>query len=245
MHAALGGSEVYRAAVRAAMPDLPDWLVPYSIIGLEDLIRIANALGLAEGAKLLDWGCGTGGVGLWLAERSRAALCGVDQSPSAIELARSLATTRPLKESARFQVSDATETGLPDSSVDAIVSVDVLMFVDPQRATREIARVLRPGGIVALTTVEALVDPFTPTLVRDYRPLFEMAGLRVQVHETMTNHPARLLAFYQAIAARGKELRREVGTIADILLEEARNGIQRAGKPSRVRPIFLAARRTG
>lgn len=170
-------------------------------------------------------------------------LVGIDFSASAIRAARVLANTRENGKQARFIVADATETGLPSASVDGIVSVDALMFVDACRAAHEIARLLRPHGVVALTTVETLVDPPMPTLVRDYRPIFEAAGLRVLTHEVMAGHRERSLEFYRALEERADALRAEIGEPADTLLEEARGALRRAKDPQRMRPVFMVARR--
>jgi ubiquinone/menaquinone biosynthesis C-methylase UbiE len=49
-----------------------------------------------------------------------------------------------LGERVRFQVGDLTATGLPDASCDAVMSLDVLVFVpDKAAALREVARILR------------------------------------------------------------------------------------------------------
>ena len=108
--------------------------------------RIAHWLrrGLPAGpARVLDAGCGTGGLLNHLrAENPRWSLTGLDFSPRACELAR-LRT--------QGDVIEGSITDLPfeNEEFDAIVSADVVCQVeDGARALREFARCVRPGGVV-------------------------------------------------------------------------------------------------
>lgn len=99
-------------------------------------------------AVLLDAGCGTGGNLPYLGRRGRAV--GVDLSEHALRLARSRGS----------KVARAALAALPfaDGIFDAVVSFDVLYHrwvADDAAAARELARVLRPGGLL-LVRVPAL-----------------------------------------------------------------------------------------
>ena len=96
----------------------------------------------------LDVGCGTGALraGI-LAATQPAALMGVDPSEGFLELARA----RLPDARVRFETGDAQKLPLPDDTVDVAVSGLMLNFVpDQPRAMRELRRVVRPGGTVAL-----------------------------------------------------------------------------------------------
>jgi SAM-dependent methyltransferase len=56
----------------------------------------------------------------------------------------------------------AEETTLPDASVDLVVAAQAFHWFDPPRARAECARILRPGGAVALLWTERITtgDPF-------------------------------------------------------------------------------------
>ncbi|GAB2502217.1 class I SAM-dependent methyltransferase [Lysobacter humi (ex Lee et al. 2017)] len=93
-------------------------------------------------AKLLNVGCSTGLIDRELA-RHVAQLTGIDIDREAIELAAARAPAN-----ARFQVGDAMELDFAPSSFDIVVCSQVYEHVpDPRRMMREIARVLRPGGL--------------------------------------------------------------------------------------------------
>jgi SAM-dependent methyltransferase len=96
-------------------------------------------------ARILDAGCGTGGLIRRLApRRPKWQWTGVDVSPLACELARERGAT---------DVYEASVTALPfrDGEFAAVVSADVLYHLeDDEAALREMARVLRPGGIAVI-----------------------------------------------------------------------------------------------
>ncbi|HQY06990.1 MAG TPA: class I SAM-dependent methyltransferase, partial [Lacunisphaera sp.] len=98
------------------------------------------------GARVLDAGCGTGGLLRRLhGARPRWVLTGLDFSPLACELAR---------ERTGGEVVQGSVAALPfaDRQFDAIASCDVVcQIADPAQAVREFHRVLCPGGHVVLT----------------------------------------------------------------------------------------------
>lgn len=102
---------------------------------------------LPEGAaRVLDAGCGTGGLLRRLhAARPEWTLTGLDFSPLAVEFAR---------ERTGGEIVQGSIAALPfaDGTFDAIVSCDVVCQVaDAAQAVREFHRCLKPGGFVVLT----------------------------------------------------------------------------------------------
>lgn len=97
------------------------------------------------GATIADVGCGRGGLARWLA-REAALVLGFDLQP------RALAATRRASDGAVL-VAAATAECLPlaDARLDgAVVFNSLHHFPDPDAALAELARVVRPGGTVAL-----------------------------------------------------------------------------------------------
>lgn len=113
-------------------------------------------------ADVVDLACGTGSVAL-AACAAGAAVTGVDITPELIALGRRKA------EAARADISwvtgDASDTGLPSGSFDAVVSNMGIIFVEPTRQVAEIARLLKPGGVVSFSAW--VPDPATPF----YKPI--------------------------------------------------------------------------
>jgi SAM-dependent methyltransferase len=104
-------------------------------------------LGPAPGLSWLDVGCGNGAFTALLSERVRpSAILGVDPSPAQLDYARS----RPGVDGARFVPGHAMEIPAADDSADAAVMALVIAFVpDPAQGVAEMARAVKPGGLVA------------------------------------------------------------------------------------------------
>ncbi len=95
----------------------------------------------------LDVGCGTGALTQSILDHTNPkSVKGVDPSSGFIEYAKAhLASGR-----ASFEVADAQSLSIDSASFDAAVAGLVLNFVpQPSRAVAEMARVVRPGGVVA------------------------------------------------------------------------------------------------
>jgi SAM-dependent methyltransferase len=104
------------------------------------------ALGLSGDERVLDVACGTGNAAL-VAHRAGAIVTGLDASPRLLEVARERLP------SAEFVRGDAAQLPFGDGQFDAAVSVSGVIFARPaEKAAAEIARVVRPGGRVAITT---------------------------------------------------------------------------------------------
>lgn len=97
------------------------------------------------GERLLDYGCGQGGVSLMAARRG-VHVEGIDIAPQAVEFANYKAAREGVQAFARFTVGDCEQLPFLDGSFDAVVSVVVLPALDLDRALGELARVLRPAG---------------------------------------------------------------------------------------------------
>ena len=102
-------------------------------------------------ANVLDLACGTGDLAFASAQRApRGAVLGVDASPAMIEIAHARATQDRHASHVRFAVGDLTALDVPTASVDAVTAGYALRNVpDYARGIAEIARVLKPGGVVA------------------------------------------------------------------------------------------------
>lgn len=138
--------------VRAWGEQYPVEVQPYSSCTRELLRQVVNETALSPGQALVELGCGTGGVGLWLAAEMSIRLVGVDFSPRALEIATMRIPDWPLAHRAEFVCGEFAGTGLAAGSIDAVVSVDALPFApDIDAALHETARVLRPGGRLVFT----------------------------------------------------------------------------------------------
>ncbi len=105
-------------------------------------------LGILPEGRWCDVGCGTGALSTAvLDEASPHDVVGIDPSPEFIAYARE----HVQDPRSRFEPGDAQALPFPEGAFDAVVSGLVLNFVpQPERAVSEMARVVRPGGTVAV-----------------------------------------------------------------------------------------------
>jgi len=107
---------------------------------------LLDAASVGPGARVLDVATGPGYVAAAAAERG-ASVVGVDLAPSMLDMARDL------HPGLDFREADAQSLPFEDASFDAVLGNFVIVHLGrPEQAAAEFARVLRPGGKVALTT---------------------------------------------------------------------------------------------
>ena len=115
-----------------------------------DRPAVLGALGPVDGLRVLDAGCGPGLYAAELVTRGAAFVQGIDISPEMIRLAEE-AVRGPVA----FRVHDLAQPldWLEAASFDAAVMALVIHHLDDRvRALQEIARVLRPGGRLVVST---------------------------------------------------------------------------------------------
>jgi ubiquinone/menaquinone biosynthesis C-methylase UbiE len=113
-----------------------------------------SRLQLAPGVSVLDLCCGHGASALAAARAVGPAgrVLGVDVAGPLLELARARAAGEGLV-NVEFRQDDATCTGFPAGSFDAVVCVFGVFFAaDMQAFVAEMRRLVRPGGVLAITT---------------------------------------------------------------------------------------------
>jgi SAM-dependent methyltransferase len=107
--------------------------------------HVLDATGTGADTALLDVGCGRGAFARAAADRG-ASVTGIDTDADAVA-----AAAREVPEGA-FRVGDAAALGGPEAAYDVVAAVQLLTHVpDPLAVLRETARVVRPGGAVAVT----------------------------------------------------------------------------------------------
>jgi len=108
-------------------------------------MRLRQVLAHCQSGRLLDVGCATGGF-LEVARENGFDVVGVEVSGAAAECARRQYGLEVLE-------GDLSSASLPSKSVDVVTMWDVIEHLpDPGRVLLEAARVLRPGGVLLLTT---------------------------------------------------------------------------------------------
>jgi ubiquinone/menaquinone biosynthesis C-methylase UbiE len=114
---------------------------------LREQARTLAALELQPSDRLLDVGCGTGAA-VRKAAATVSEAVGLDLSPRMIEQARRLAASL---DNVEFELGDAEQLPFTDGAFTAVLcSTSIHHYPQPEKAVREMARVLAPGGRVAI-----------------------------------------------------------------------------------------------
>jgi SAM-dependent methyltransferase len=118
-------AHVYEESRPGYPPEIVDWLVP------------------ADARRVLDVGAGTGKFTRLLQGEDREVIA-VDPSAQMLEVLRDKVP------GIETLLGTAERLPLPDESVDAVTVAQAWHWVDSARAVREVARVLKPGGVLGL-----------------------------------------------------------------------------------------------
>ena len=186
-------------------------------------------LPLAASHSVLDLCCGAGASAIPAAHAVGPAgpVLGIDVAEPLLELARARAAREGL-DNAEFRHGDATRTGLPDGCFDAVVCVFGVFFAPDMPAfAAEMWRLVRPGGMLAITTWgPGLFEPANtcfwesvgevePSLVRAFNPwdaittpaalagLFPRAAVPDVVAATGEHHLDRPDSFWDIVLGSG------------------------------------------
>lgn len=121
---------------------------------------VVSTAALGAGSQVLEVGCGTGQLTECLA-RYLPGVTAIDIGPAMIAAARRRLAGSPVS----FQVVSFEDFAAPDASFDLIASGTAFHWVDPEVKFSKPARLLRPGGWLALLgTEEVYDDPFGSVL---------------------------------------------------------------------------------
>ncbi len=198
-------SKIRRATLTGA---LPEGVEPTTVWPALPLDRLVELLEIAPGQTLVDAGCGRGELGLWIAGRAGVSLVGVEPS----DIGRRIAGERAARKGsldAVFVEGVLQRTGLANAIADAVMVVDVLHFVERDRAVAftEIARILKRRHRLVI------VGPERSDPIRD----LSAAGFDVEVRDETPDWRERVKAFGAALRREVETLRIEIGPLADDL----------------------------
>jgi ubiquinone/menaquinone biosynthesis C-methylase UbiE len=199
-------------------------------------------------ARVLEVGCGTGAVTRELASWPGVAeVVGLDPSPTFLASAR----RHHPPGNVQFMEGDARALQFPDGSFDVVVFHTTLCHVpEPERALKQAARVLRPGGWLAVfdgdyaTTsvaigpadpLQACVDGWVSSSVHDPWLVRRLPGLL----EAARFVPVRMRSFGYVETGEARYVPTIVDRGAAALVAEGRIGGE-AAPPSRPRPAAAA-----
>ena len=134
-------------------------------------IRFKN-LNLSNDEFLLDMGCGEGRHSIGAYIETQANILGLDLSMKDLKIAQKRLNdfdTSNIKSICQFGGADIVSIPLLDSSLDAVICSEVLEHVNsPQESIKELIRVLKPGGVLALSVPRYMPELICWKLSKEY-----------------------------------------------------------------------------
>jgi ubiquinone/menaquinone biosynthesis C-methylase UbiE len=155
--------EMILAALKAAGKDL-DHLTPDDLAPVDEFhggqrpatIRLAELVGFTGTEQVLDVGSGLGGPSRFLAWRYGCRVSGIDLTAEFVRVAEMLTQLTGLLDKVDYRQGNALDLPFEDRSFDVVWSQNAAMNIaDRDRLYREMRRVLKPGGKLALQEVAA------------------------------------------------------------------------------------------
>jgi sterol 24-C-methyltransferase len=113
-------------------------------------LKIADALKLKPGMRVLDVGCGIAGPMKTIAEKSGATIVGLNINSYQIKKAQEYIQKSGLEKQCSFHQGNFMQLDLPEASFDAVYAIESTCHApDKSRCFKEIFRVLKPGSFFA------------------------------------------------------------------------------------------------
>ena len=115
-------------------------------------LNIVKEVGIREGFRVLDYGCGPGSYVAAVAGLvgSSGRLYALDINPLAIKMVEEIVAKKQLLNVET--ILSGRETGLPDSSLDVVLLYDTFHNLsEPDRAMEELHRVLKSNGVLSFS----------------------------------------------------------------------------------------------
>jgi ubiquinone/menaquinone biosynthesis C-methylase UbiE len=209
-------------------------------------------LRVGPGDRVLDVGCGIGKPALRVASSTGASVVGITISRLQVEQATERASNARMSDRVSFQYADGMDMPFESGSFDAILAFESINHMDRPTALREMARVLVPGGRLALTDV--IPPPGTPvpegdssmvsSLVRfeDFPGLVEEAGLVLdELTDVSEQTRGTINRLIDGILDSRKDFERRYGTSVQAVLDEAKSALPTS--PNSFGCLIMAAHR--
>lgn len=207
-----------RSSSEAAPVDQLAGVDEFHIGGRVATEMVCDRIDLAPGIAVLDVGCGLGGAARFMASRHDLVVEGIDLTPEYVQVGNTL--TRAVGLDRNVRLSEASALNLPfgDATFDRVTMFHVGMNIENKDGLfSELARVLKPGGLLAVYDVMRTGDgalafpvPWAATeatsfvrSIADYVDAMERAGLSPRSTEPRRDIAEAFFAKLKAMLASG------------------------------------------
>ncbi len=120
-----------------------------NMMTMPELNVLLEVLKITPEDSVIDLGCGTGKITEYISDVTQAQVIGIDIASEAIKLAQE--RTQKKKEKLEFRVDDMDDLSIPPASVDCVIAIDSLYFVEDLENTLVYMKtILKPQGRMGL-----------------------------------------------------------------------------------------------
>lgn len=200
---------------------------------------LLDRLNLKPGDKLLDLGCGAGGLTEHASDRTGVEVMGIDYSASAIETAN--ARTEGKRDHLTFLQADMNALELPACSFDAAISLDTLYWVaDIEVALSSIIQLMKPGGRLGAFIALTLEDCEEAAELEAHGTWLASALSELSLPYDVHDYTERFQQFWPSMKAAAEALRDDFAAegnefICEALLKDADDEYIPAGEADELR----------
>lgn len=111
---------------------------------MDQVQRLVEVAGLAHGDRVLELGCGSGGIAATVADVTDAVIVGTDYAQKAVQEGQKYAAERPGR--LFFAAADIAALPFAPTIFDAVIAIDALYFTPLLPTVARIGELLKPGG---------------------------------------------------------------------------------------------------
>jgi ubiquinone/menaquinone biosynthesis C-methylase UbiE len=178
------------------------------LMDMESIHDLIDRLKLKPGQRLLDLGCGAGGISEYISDQTGAHVTGLDSSASAISTAR--ARTENKHSQLKFIEADLNTLDLEPLSYDAAISIDTIYWVnDTYDSLKRIVRSLKPGGQLFISIVHILEYCDSPEELEIDKTYVALALDKLQLDYQSVDRTESFLGFWPRVKKTMLELKQD------------------------------------
>lgn len=163
----------------AGLPSSYEWLGAATSFGQDPRWRrfMISRLDVAPDARVLDVATGTSAVARETVRRTGASVIGLDQSEQMVRQGVERVGRAGMAARVHFVLGQGERLPFPDEAFDAVTFAYLMRYVDDVGATLdELARVIRPGGVMAGLEFDVPSGPWHPLWLAYTRGVMPVAG---------------------------------------------------------------------
>lgn len=173
---------------------------------MESVNDLIAHLEITDADKVLDLGCGAGGISEYLSDTTGAHVTGLDYAATAIDTATN--RTGSKRDRLVFTQGDMNSLDFPDHSFDKVVSIDTIYWVaDIDRALASIGRLIKPGGRMGIFVANTPLMDSSPDAFESHGTWIAKSLVKLGLSYDVYDYTKRFLSFWPKLKAVALELR--------------------------------------